>query len=154
MPRLCAPRSSSSAHPPIACGHQVITAERVLFVTAVKWLSGFSLKSALICPELSAVRTASFETMPWHPSSRIYPQLKGLQAWIGRPFTKRLVSILVYAPAALRTLTSSNSSLLNHQALTQAAVAGPRQAGVGVSERRLNNSLILTDIYLNWVHLS
>ena len=65
-----------------------------------------------------------------------------------RPFTRRLGSILVHAPAALRTLTSSNSGLLDHQALTQAAVAGPRQAGMGVSERQLNNSLILTDIFI------
>jgi hypothetical protein len=57
------------------------------------------------------------QTVLWHRSSRICPQVKDSQAWIARPFTKRLLSILVYAPVVLRTLTSSNSGLLNHQAL-------------------------------------
>jgi hypothetical protein len=41
-----------------------------------------------------------------------------------------------------------NSGLLDHQALAQAAVAGSRQAGMGVSERRLNNSLIMTAVFI------
>ena len=60
--------------------------------------------------------------------------------------------LLTYVAEALDAVESvgpsHDTSESSEHALTQAAVAGPRQAGMGVSERQLNNSLILTDTFI------
>ncbi len=41
------------------------------------------------------------QIMPWHRSSHIRPQVKAPQAWIARPFTKRLLCLLSYVGGRL-----------------------------------------------------